>query len=75
MKHFYFMNDGFCGHADEGFSYFYEHDFAAGFDGNVVKSCTAFWIRRSIDGTDDEFYAGLETLIRTYDPELYQRFQ
>ena len=43
-------------------------------DGNVVKTCVAFWIRRSIDGTDDEFYAGLEKLLNVYDRAFLKSF-
>lgn len=44
-------------------------------DGNVVKTCVAFWIRRSIDGTDDEFYAGLEKLLNVYDRAFLKSFR
>lgn len=43
-------------------------------DGNVVKTCVAFWIRRSIDGTDDEFYSGLERLLKVYDGAFLNSF-
>jgi hypothetical protein len=43
-------------------------------DGNVVKTCVAFWIRRSIDGTAGEFYAGLEKLLEAYDGEFLKKF-
>jgi hypothetical protein len=36
----------------------------------VVKTCIAFWMRRAIDGTADEFSRGLLKLIKTYDPGL-----
>lgn len=65
-KYFYFMNTGFIGSGDDE-SYLMEHGFDGGWDGNVVKTCVAFWIRRSIDGTADEFYTGLEKLLKTYD--------
>ncbi|HNW28867.1 MAG TPA: hypothetical protein PKN50_10355 [Spirochaetota bacterium] len=65
-KYFYFMNPGFIGSGGDG-SYLMEHGFDGGWDGNVVKTCVAFWIRRSIDGTAGEFYAGLEKLLKTYD--------
>jgi hypothetical protein len=56
-----FMGDGFCqsGGLDDG-----------GYDGNVVKTTVAFWIRRTIDGTAGDFYRGLEKLLQTYDPDL-----
>ncbi len=65
-KYFYFMNPGFIGSV-ENESYLMEHGFDGGWDGNVVKTCVAFWIRRTIDGTAGEFYAGLEKLLKTYD--------
>jgi hypothetical protein len=43
-------------------------------DGNVVKTCVAFWIRRSIDGTADEFYAGLKKLLKAYDDEFLKSY-
>ncbi|WCL49444.1 hypothetical protein [Leptospira sp. GIMC2001] len=43
------------------------------FDGNVVKTCVAFWIRRSIDGTDVNFFEGLKLLLLTYDSEFIKR--
>ena len=36
-------------------------------DANVVKTTVAFWIRRSIDGTEPIFFDGLRKLILTYD--------
>jgi len=66
-RFFFFMNEGFCSHADSGFDYFYDNGFDGGYDGNVVKTSTAFWIRRSVDGTADEFYRGLQELRLTYE--------
>ncbi len=65
-KYFYFMNPGFIGSRDDE-SYLVKHGFDGGWDGNVVKTCVAFWIRRSIDGTAEEFYTGLEKLMKAYD--------
>ncbi len=65
-KYFYFMNTGFIGSRDDE-SYLMKHGFDGGWNGNVVKTCVAFWIRRSIDGTAEEFYTGLEKLLKTYD--------
>lgn len=59
--------------------YHYEqyYDFAdlykKGYEGNVVKGAVAFWIRRSIDNTIDQFAAGLEKLLNTYEPMLLQK--
>lgn len=44
--------------------------FDAGWDGNVVKTSVAFWIRRHIDGTDTEFFLGLNELLQVYDPDF-----
>lgn len=43
-------------------------------DGNVVKTCVAFWIRRELDGTSGEFYTGLEKLLMAYDSEFLRKF-
>lgn len=43
-------------------------------DGNVVKTCVAFWIRRSLDGTAGEFYTGLEKLLAVYDGDFLKGF-
>ena len=69
-RFFFWMNPDFCTHADQGFDYFYKHGFDGGHNGNVVKTCIAFWMRRTIDGTADEFYQGLHKLLKTYDPGL-----
>lgn len=66
-RFFFFMNPDFCTHADKGFDYFYKHGFDGGYSGNVVKTCVAFWIRRTIDGTAKEFFQGLQKLLETYD--------
>lgn len=36
------------------------------YDGNVVKTCVAFWLRRNLDGTASEFYEGLRELMNLY---------
>lgn len=60
-RYFYFMNNDFCDTSDPDFNRYDNR-----YDGNVVKTSIAFWIRRSADGTFDEFRAGLEKLIDTY---------
>lgn len=40
---------------------------AKGFSNYEIAMTTLFWIRRIIDGTEDEFFAGLKTLMETYD--------
>ncbi len=37
------------------------------YDGNVSKTAVAFWIRRSIDGTDGDFFSDLTRLLGAYD--------
>ncbi|MEM7182811.1 MAG: SH3 domain-containing protein [Spirochaetota bacterium] len=42
-------------------------------EGNVVKTVVAFWVRRRLDRTYDEFYRGLVALLKVYDKAfLYQ---
>jgi len=69
-RYFYFMNKRFCEKPDGGFDYFVDRGFDGRVSGNVVKTCVAWWIRRTIDGTAFEWFRGLQKLIRTYDPEL-----
>jgi hypothetical protein len=38
-----------------------------GTDGNVVKTVVGFWLRRTIDGTADEFHANLARQLEPYD--------
>lgn len=71
-KYFYFMNPGFAENPDGGFDYFVDRGFDAGYNGNVVKTCAYFWIRRSLDGTDKAFFRGLMKLMRTYDSAYLQ---
>lgn len=42
-------------------------------NGNVVKTVVAFWVRRKIDGTYDEFYRGLVKLLKIYDNDFLYR--
>jgi hypothetical protein len=72
-RYFFFMNPRFLHNPDGGFSYFHRRGFDGGVNGNVVKTCVAFWIRRSIDGTDGEFLAGLERLLSAYDARFLER--
>ena len=65
-KYFYFMNPGFFNNQGDE-SYLMDHGFDGGWNGNAVKTAVAFWIRRSVDGTADEFYAGLVSLLKLYD--------
>lgn len=72
-KFYQFMNPYYTDDENENvgntFKIYHEDE---SMDGNVVKTCVAFWIRRSIDGTDTEFYEGLKLLVKTYDLEFYE---
>ncbi len=55
--------------ATDTYERFYDYGSSAG-DGNVAKTAVAFWIRRSIDGTDADFFAALEQLMKIHDPTM-----
>lgn len=74
-KFFYFMSPGFYARPKGTMSYFNKHGFDGGVDGNVTKTCTAFWIRRSLDGTAAAFFSGLKTLLETYDATFLRAAQ
>jgi hypothetical protein len=65
---FFFMNPEFFTRPDT--DYLFTNGFDGGYSGNVVKTAVAFWIRRNIDGTAEEFFKGLSLLVDTYDPEF-----
>jgi hypothetical protein len=62
---FYFMNPKFC--TTDDIDSLFDDGFDGGHDGNVVKTATGFWLRRSMDGTQSVFASGLETLLKRYD--------
>lgn len=67
-KWFFFMNPHFCkGNKPE--EWYYNNGMDGGVSGNVVKGAVGFWLRRTMDGTFDEFSSGLERLLRAYDPK------
>jgi len=74
-KYFYFMNPKFCSNPEGGYKAFSRDGFDAGWDGNVTKTCVGFWIRRSVDHTDQEFFRGLQKLVHSYDPGLEREMQ
>jgi hypothetical protein len=43
-----------------------------GYDWYEANTCASFWARRAVDGTADEFYALLETMMGTFDPGFEQ---
>ena len=64
---FYFMNAKFCTTAKV--DTLFDDGFDGGHNGNVVKTATGFWLRRSMDETQSSFATALETLLQTYDAE------
>ncbi len=66
-RFFFFMNPSFCSNPNGDFAFFNKNGFSGGFDGNVIKTATAFWIRRQLDGTKEQFGRGLRLLVRTYE--------
>lgn len=50
-------------------------DQEGGYSGNVVMTAVAFWLRRSMDGTDRLFFDGLVDLLKIYDAEFVRRYR
>lgn len=74
-RYFYFLNSGFADNPEGGYDYFSDRGFDGGrFDGNVIKTAAAFWLRRHIDGTADEFYTGLKRAFAIYEPEALRDY-
>ncbi len=70
-KYFSFMNPLFFGSPDsDTATTFLVKEGDENFDGNIVKTAVLFWIRRSIDATDKEFFRGLKLLLNTYDSDF-----
>ncbi|MCB1189712.1 MAG: SH3 domain-containing protein [Leptospiraceae bacterium] len=67
-KYYSFMDEGFF--TNQNKNGYYAN---GGYDGNVVKTATAFWIRRHIDGTAEEFYKGLFKLLNLYDADFISK--
>ncbi len=44
-----------------------------GYNGNVVKTAAAFWLRRYMDGSVYDFARGLKQLLETYDAEWLRK--
>lgn len=64
---FYFMNPKFCNSSNP--DSLFDDGFDGGYDGNVVKTATGFWLRREMDGTQRQFADALEMLLQRYDAE------
>lgn len=70
---FFFMNPTYCAHRRGEYEDYERTGFDGGYDGNVVKTCVGFWLRRAMDGTEAEFFEALTTLLRTYEPSVLER--
>jgi hypothetical protein len=70
---FFFMNPKFCtfaGTAQQREAQLANDGFDGGVDGNVVKTVFAFWMRRSMDGSFDNFANIVRAMLAAYDPDL-----
>jgi hypothetical protein len=68
-KYALFMNPAYFAHQrDEG--YLMDHGFDGGWDCNLVKTAVGFWLRRSLDGTDELFFGDLKQLLAAYDADF-----
>jgi hypothetical protein len=49
-------------------------DYATGWDGTAMtpQMAIGFWLRRRIDGTDEELWSGLKKLLKRFDREWYR---
>ncbi|MFT4626284.1 MAG: hypothetical protein ACI8PZ_004961 [Myxococcota bacterium] len=56
-----FLDPAFCTGEGHG---------AAGMDGNVTKTLTAWWLRRTMDGTASAWHDALRALLAAYDAEF-----
>ncbi|MBU0551360.1 hypothetical protein KKF91_03895 [Myxococcota bacterium] len=72
-RYFFFMNPKFCSNPDGNFDFFYKNGFDVDSNGNVIKSCFSWWVRRTLDGTAPDFWRGLTKLIKAYDPALINK--
>lgn len=66
---YYFMNPLYCANrrADYDFYTNTQGEPDGGYDGNVTKTAVGFWLRRSLDGTDDLFFQALVRLMDAYE--------
>lgn len=73
-RYFFFMNPRYIENQDRSGSFFWRSGGDGdSFDGNVVKTCVAFWIRRTVDGTAGQFHAALKRLMCAYDRALVHK--
>ena len=69
QKYYYFLNPSFKFQEETTESEYSDYDDNDEYDGNVVNTAAAFWIRRFLDGTAEDFYRGLTALIEIYDTD------
>ncbi len=70
-RYFFFMNPRSISDPGRSSSYYWSSGGDGdGYDGNVVKTCVAFWIRRTVDGTAAGFHQALRTMTCAYDRAL-----
>ena len=71
----YFLQESFSEFADTlsgGWSDSHV-DGGASYDWFEAVTCPGFWLRRSMDGTADEFYGLLKLTLKTFDPAFLQK--
>lgn len=74
-RYYYFMNRDFCSHPNGSFEFFSERGhagYAGGehADGNMVKGCVSWWIRRTIDGSAPLFKEIVREVVKAYHPPV-----
>ncbi|MCA9573850.1 MAG: hypothetical protein KC668_00395 [Myxococcales bacterium] len=66
----YFLHHDFCANPDAGYRYFEARGGVGAFEGEIVQTTVAWWLRRELDGTAATFARGLRRLVDTYaDPD------
>lgn len=69
-RFYYFLNGDFCANPDADYRYFEARGGVGGFEGEIVTTTVAWWLRRELDGTAPTFALGLRRLVDTYaDPD------
>ncbi len=72
---FGFLAPGFCAQSTPAEGFVDWEDFEVNENGNVVKSVVGFWLRRSMDGTDELWHAALLKLLGAYDSDWLAELQ
>lgn len=75
-RYYFFLNPYYCSNPKGDFQFFSERGYAGGdHDGNVVKGCASWWIRRELDGTLPLFKEALEKFISAYDSQFVSQYE